>query len=131
MEIFALLLVFFYQFTANCLSIPPPLLGGAISKPLTLPFALAFRTINIVTVVAPHSLFKDGTRPHLCINEQKRPTSEPERRRLSLTDDALGQPKPKDLVLTLVMKVWNTVLPLRVLHVLFCLPPLNRASVHL
>ena len=51
LEIFALLLVFSYQFTANCLSLPPPLLGGAISKPLTLPFALAFRTSNIETVV--------------------------------------------------------------------------------
>ena len=46
-----MLLVFSYQFTANCLSLPPPLLGGAISKPLTLPFALAFRTNNIKTVV--------------------------------------------------------------------------------
>ena len=35
LEIFALLLVFSYQFTAKCLSLPPPLLGGAISKPLT------------------------------------------------------------------------------------------------
>ena len=51
LEIFALLLVFSYQFTANCLSLPPPLLGGAISKPLTLPFALAFWTSNIETVV--------------------------------------------------------------------------------
>ena len=51
LEIFALLLVFSYQFTANCLSLPPPLLGGAISKPLTLPFALAFRTSNIETVI--------------------------------------------------------------------------------
>ena len=50
LEIFALLLVFSYQFTAKCLSLPPPLLGGAISKPLTLPFALAFRTSNIETV---------------------------------------------------------------------------------
>ena len=49
--IFALLLVFSYQFTANCLSLPPPLLGGAISKPLTLPFTLAFRTSNIETVI--------------------------------------------------------------------------------
>ena len=47
LEIFALLLVFSYQFTANCLSLPPPLLGGAILKPLTLPFALAFRTSDI------------------------------------------------------------------------------------
>ena len=51
LEIFALLLVFSYQFTAKCLSLPPPLLGGAISKPLTPPFASAFRTSNIETVV--------------------------------------------------------------------------------
>ena len=51
LEIFVLLLVFSYQFTAKYLSLPPPLLGGAISKPLTLPFALAFRTSNIETVV--------------------------------------------------------------------------------
>ena len=51
LEIFALFLVFSYQFTAKCLSLPPPLLGGAISKPLTLPLALAFRTSNIETVV--------------------------------------------------------------------------------
>ena len=51
LEIFALFLVFSYQFTANCLSLPPPLLDGAISKPLTLPFTLAFRTSNIEAVV--------------------------------------------------------------------------------
>ena len=51
LDIFALFLVFSYQFTAKCLSLPPPLLGGAISKPLTLPFALAFRTSNIETVI--------------------------------------------------------------------------------
>ena len=51
LEIFALLLVFSYQFRANCLSLPPPLLGGAILKPLTLPFASAFRTSNIETVI--------------------------------------------------------------------------------
>ena len=58
LEIFALLLVFSYQFTANCLSLPPPLLGGAISKPLTLPFALAFRTSNIETVVKQQAILK-------------------------------------------------------------------------
>ena len=52
LDIFALFLVFSYQFTAKCLSLPPPLLGGAISKPLTLPFALAFRTSNIETVMS-------------------------------------------------------------------------------
>ena len=51
LEIFALLLAFSYQFTVKCLSLPPPLLGGAVSKPLTLPFALAFRTGNIETVI--------------------------------------------------------------------------------
>ena len=51
LEIFTLLLVFSYQFTANCLSLPRPLLGGGILKPLTLPFASAFRTSNIETVV--------------------------------------------------------------------------------
>ena len=51
LENFALLLVFSYQFTTNCLSLPPPLLGGAISKPLTLPFAPAFLTSNIETVI--------------------------------------------------------------------------------
>ena len=60
LEIFALLLVFFYQLTAKCLSLPPPLLGGAISKPLTLPFALAFRTSNIETVVQLFSLPSPG-----------------------------------------------------------------------
>ena len=47
LEIFALLLVFSYQFTAKCLSLPPPLLGSAISKPLTLSFALAL--LQLVT----------------------------------------------------------------------------------
>ena len=50
LKIFALLLVFSNQFIAKCLSLPPSLLGGAVSKPLTLPFALAFRTSNIETV---------------------------------------------------------------------------------
>ena len=45
----------FYAFLV-CLQIqlPPPLLGGAISKALTLPrakFPLAFQTINIETVI--------------------------------------------------------------------------------
>ena len=51
LEIFALLLVYSYQSTANSLSLPPPLLGGAISKLLTLPFALAFRTSNTVNSI--------------------------------------------------------------------------------
>ena len=48
----------FYAFLV-CLQIqlPPPLLGGAISKALTLPrakFPLAFQTINIETVVVAY-----------------------------------------------------------------------------
>ena len=58
LEIFALFLVFSYQFTAKCLSLPPPLLGGAISKPLTLPFALALRTSNIETVIGLRNLMQ-------------------------------------------------------------------------
>ena len=42
LELFALILVFSYQSTPKCLSQPLSLLGGAISKPLALPFALAF-----------------------------------------------------------------------------------------
>ena len=60
LEISALFLVFSYQFKAKCLSLPPPLLGGAISKPLTLPFALAFRTSNIETVVRTHNMVRCG-----------------------------------------------------------------------
>ena len=58
LESFVLLLVFSNQFTAKCLSLPPPLLGGAISKPLTLPFALAFRTSNIETVLEQQLVVK-------------------------------------------------------------------------
>ena len=50
LEIFALFLVFSNQFTAKCLLPPPPLLGGATSKPLTLPFALALRTSSTVSI---------------------------------------------------------------------------------
>ena len=56
LEIFALLLVFSNQSTAKCLSLLLPLVGGAISKPLTLPFALAFRTINIETLMIIQAL---------------------------------------------------------------------------
>ena len=64
LEIFALFLVFSYQFTAKCLSLPPPLLGGAISKPLTLPFVLAFRTSNIETVIQRYQILEmEGRSP--------------------------------------------------------------------
>ena len=39
------------------------------------------------------------------MDEQKRPT--PERRRLSLTQAALGRPIPKGLALALGMKAWS------------------------
>ena len=52
---FHIFIIKFYAFLV-CLQIelPPPLLGGAISKALTLPrakFPLAFQTTNIETVV--------------------------------------------------------------------------------
>ena len=56
---------------------------------------------SAVCSVAPHSQFEKGTRPHLYMDEPKRPT--PERRRLSLTQAALGRLMPKGLVLTLGM----------------------------
>ena len=72
LEIFALLLVFSNQFTAKCLSLPPPLLGGAISKILTLPFALAFRTSQIETVIIclnPQTFAVDTAGPtNVCVH---------------------------------------------------------------
>ena len=50
---------------------------------------------SAVCSLAPHSQFAGGARPHLYMDEQKRST--PERRRLSLTQAALGRPIPKGL----------------------------------
>ena len=60
---------------------------------------------STVCSLAPHSQFVRGARPHLYMDEQKRPT--PERRRLSLTQAALGRPIPKGLVLALGIKAWS------------------------
>ena len=60
---------------------------------------------SAVCSLAPHSQFARGARPHLYMDEQKRPT--PERRRLSLTQAALGRPIPKGLELALGMKAWS------------------------
>ena len=61
--------------------------------------------LSAVCSVVPHSQFAEGARPHLYMDEQKRPM--PERRRLSLTQAALGRPIPKSLVLTMGMKAWS------------------------
>ena len=45
---------------------------------------------SVVCSLAPHSQFVRGARPHLYMDEQKRPT--PERRRLNLTQAAQGRP---------------------------------------
>ena len=62
---------------------------------------------SAVCSLAPYSQFARGARPHLYMDKQKRPT--PERRRLSLTQAALGRPIPKglDLELALGMKAWS------------------------
>ena len=60
---------------------------------------------SAVCSLAPHSQFGKGARPHLYMDEPKRPT--PERRRLSLTQEALGRLMPIGLVLTLGMKSWS------------------------
>ena len=59
-------------------------------------------TWSAVCLVAPHLQFVKGARPHLYMDERKRPTSV--RRRLSLIQDVLGEPISKGLVLALGMK---------------------------
>ena len=52
-------------------------------------------TWSAVCSEAPHSLFGEGARPHLCMDEWNCPT--PVRRRLSLTQAARGKPIPTGL----------------------------------
>ena len=54
-----------------------------------------------VCSLEPQSHFAEGARPHLCLEEPKRPT--PVRRRLSLTQAVLVKLIPVGLVLTLGM----------------------------
>ena len=54
-----------------------------------------------VCPLALHSHFAEEARPHLCMDEPKRPTTV--RRRLSLTQAVLVKLIPKGLVLTLGM----------------------------
>ena len=56
---------------------------------------------SAVCSLARHSHFAEGARPHLCMNELKRPT--PVQRRLSLIQAVLAKLIPTDLVLTLGM----------------------------
>ena len=56
---------------------------------------------SAVCLLAPHSHFAEKARPHLCMDEPKRPT--PVRRRLSLTQAALVKLIPIGLVLALQM----------------------------
>ena len=60
---------------------------------------------SAVYLLAPHSQFVREARPHLYMDEQKRPT--PESRRLSLTKADLGRSTPKSLVLALGIKAWS------------------------
>ena len=57
--------------------------------------------LSAVWSLAPHSQFAEEARPHLCMDEPKRPT--PVRRRLSLTQAVLVKLIPIDLVLTIDM----------------------------
>ena len=66
---------------------------------------------SAVCSVAPQLQFKNRARPYSCTDEQKRPT--PERRQLSLTQDAIGKPIPIDLVLTLGVKTRIANIPLQ------------------
>ena len=55
----------------------------------------AVSTWSAVCSEAPHSQIREGTRPHLCMDEWNRPT--PVRKRLSLTQAAWGKPIPTGL----------------------------------
>ena len=57
---------------------------------------------SAVCSTAPHSHFDVGARPHLCMDDRKRPT--PVLQRLSLTHDRLGRPIPIGMVVVLGMK---------------------------
>ena len=61
-------LIFFYQSTAKCLSLPPPLLGGVISKPLTLQFFVYLHEKH--TKILDSNLEK--TRPNRQITEKRK-----------------------------------------------------------
>ena len=54
---------------------------------------------SAVDLLAPHSHFSEEARPHLCMDEPKRPT--PVRRRLNLTQAVLVKLISMGLVLTL------------------------------
>ena len=56
---------------------------------------------SVVCSLAPHPHFAEGARPHLCMDEPKRPT--PARRRLSLTQAVLVKLIQIGFVLTLGM----------------------------
>ena len=58
-------------------------------------------TWSAVCLLAPHSQFPEEARPHLCMNEPKRPT--PARRRLSLTQAVPVKLIPISPVMTLGM----------------------------
>ena len=74
-------------------------------RPIIPGGALCVRHVKImwfaVPSLVPHSHFTEGARPHLCMDEPKRPT--PVRRRLSVTLAVLVKLIPMGLVLTLGM----------------------------
>ena len=63
---------------------------------------------STVCLLAPHLQFDKGARPHLCMDEPKRPT--PARRRLNLTQAVLVKLIQIGLVLTLRMLTQSTVI---------------------
>ena len=62
----------------------------------------AIRTWSAFCSTAPHSQFGKGARPHLCMDEQNRPT--PVRRRLSLIQAVQSKPIPTGLAPVLGIK---------------------------
>ena len=74
---------------------------------------------SAVCSLAPHSQFAEKARPHLCMDETKRPTLL--HKQLGLTQDVLVELIPMDLVLTLGVQTQraNVLLDYSVSHVKF------------
>ena len=59
-------------------------------------------TWSAVSLVTAHRQFNEEVKPHLFMDESKRPT--PVHKPLSLTQDVMGNPIPRGLELVLGMK---------------------------
>ena len=102
-------------------------------RPITPRDARCMRNVKImwspVCSLAPHSHLAEEVRPHLCMDESKRP--KPVRRRLSLTQAALVKLIPIGIVLTLEMQTSSSDILLKysVSHVFMSRVPCQVSSI--